>query len=199
MVGASSVTQSLAHPPSMGQCELYAPRASSATVRITAPLLNLPAPGRPPARPPGSWSRPPPGRTRPRQLSQAGRPPPCGGTGAGSCNCSTQRPKEWRAGVKRWSQKLKRMICQRKVSASDSFTHCMHELMLLLSTALIVCVLFLIRRVCVSVLGKIRSAVGSAQLLMSQKFQQFYWLCQQNLVRHLSKRDYGCVCVPRGV
>lgn len=38
--------------------------------------------------------------------------------------------------------------------------------------------------VCVSVLGKIRSAVGSAQLLMSQKFQQFYWLCQQNLVRH---------------
>ena len=33
-----------------------------------------------------------------------------------------------------------------------------------------------------SVLGKIRSAVGSAQLLMSQKFQQLYWLCQQNLV-----------------
>ncbi|XP_041661504.1 disks large-associated protein 2-like [Cheilinus undulatus] len=32
-----------------------------------------------------------------------------------------------------------------------------------------------------AVLGKIRSAVGSAQLLMSQKFQQFYWLCQQNL------------------
>lgn len=35
---------------------------------------------------------------------------------------------------------------------------------------------------CPPVLGKIRSAVGSAQLLMSQKFQQFYWLCQQNLV-----------------
>ncbi|XP_014384173.1 PREDICTED: disks large-associated protein 2 [Myotis brandtii] len=34
---------------------------------------------------------------------------------------------------------------------------------------------------CPAVLGKIRSAVGSAQLLMSQKFQQFYWLCQQNL------------------
>lgn len=33
-----------------------------------------------------------------------------------------------------------------------------------------------------AVLGKIRSAVGSAQLLMSQKFQQFYWLCQQNMV-----------------
>ncbi|XP_063091081.1 disks large-associated protein 2 isoform X4 [Cavia porcellus] len=32
-----------------------------------------------------------------------------------------------------------------------------------------------------AVLGKIRSAVGSAQLLMSQKFQQFYWLCQQNM------------------
>ncbi|XP_031195034.1 disks large-associated protein 2 isoform X3 [Mastomys coucha] len=31
------------------------------------------------------------------------------------------------------------------------------------------------------ILGKIRSAVGSAQLLMSQKFQQFYWLCQQNM------------------
>uniref|UniRef100_A0A8C2DQI6 Discs, large (Drosophila) homolog-associated protein 2b n=1 Tax=Cyprinus carpio TaxID=7962 RepID=A0A8C2DQI6_CYPCA len=28
---------------------------------------------------------------------------------------------------------------------------------------------------------EIRSAVGSAHLLMSQKFQQFYWLCQQNL------------------
>lgn len=24
--------------------------------------------------------------------------------------------------------------------------------------------------------------MGSAQLLMSQKFQQFYWLCQQNTV-----------------
>ncbi|KAI4877267.1 hypothetical protein NFI96_016938 [Prochilodus magdalenae] len=32
-----------------------------------------------------------------------------------------------------------------------------------------------------SVLGKIRSAVGSAQLLMSQKFQQFRGLCEQNL------------------
>ncbi|XP_051955673.1 disks large-associated protein 4-like [Xyrauchen texanus] len=31
------------------------------------------------------------------------------------------------------------------------------------------------------VLGKIRSAVGSAQLLMSQKFQQFLGLCEQNL------------------
>ncbi|XP_059897651.1 disks large-associated protein 2 [Gadus macrocephalus] len=34
---------------------------------------------------------------------------------------------------------------------------------------------------CPKVLGRIRSAVGSAQLLMSQKFQQFYWLCQQNM------------------
>ncbi|KAG2464481.1 DLGP4 protein, partial [Polypterus senegalus] len=32
------------------------------------------------------------------------------------------------------------------------------------------------------VLGKIRSAVGSAQLLMSQKFQQFRGLCEQNMV-----------------
>ncbi|XP_072307565.1 disks large-associated protein 4-like isoform X2 [Eucyclogobius newberryi] len=31
------------------------------------------------------------------------------------------------------------------------------------------------------VLGKVRSAVGSAQLLMSQKFQQFQGLCEQNL------------------
>lgn len=36
------------------------------------------------------------------------------------------------------------------------------------------------------VLEKIRSAVGSAQLLMSQKVQQFYRLCQQNMV---SARD----------
>lgn len=48
--------------------------------------------------------------------------------------------------------------------------------------------------VCVSVLGKIRSAVGSAQLLMSQKFQQFYWLCQQNLVRD-QRREGVCVYV----
>ena len=33
------------------------------------------------------------------------------------------------------------------------------------------------------VLGKVRSAVGSAQLLISQKFQQFRGLCEQNLVR----------------
>ena len=33
-----------------------------------------------------------------------------------------------------------------------------------------------------SVLGKVRSAVGCAQLLMSQKFQQFRGLCEQNLV-----------------
>lgn len=33
-----------------------------------------------------------------------------------------------------------------------------------------------------AVLGKIRSAVGSAQLLMSQKFQQFRELCEENLV-----------------
>lgn len=32
------------------------------------------------------------------------------------------------------------------------------------------------------VLGKMRSAVGSAQLLMSQKFQQFRELCEENLV-----------------
>lgn len=31
-------------------------------------------------------------------------------------------------------------------------------------------------------LGKVRSAVGSAQLLISQKFQQFRGLCDQNLV-----------------
>ncbi|XP_039555543.1 disks large-associated protein 4 isoform X6 [Passer montanus] len=31
------------------------------------------------------------------------------------------------------------------------------------------------------VLGKVLSAVGSAQLLMSQKFQQFHGLCEQNL------------------
>lgn len=42
---------------------------------------------------------------------------------------------------------------------------------------------------CPTVLGKIRSAVGSAQLLMSQKFQQFYWLCQQNLVSMFVEKD----------
>lgn len=33
-----------------------------------------------------------------------------------------------------------------------------------------------------TVLGKMRLAVGSAQLLMSQKFQQFRELCEENLV-----------------
>ena len=33
-----------------------------------------------------------------------------------------------------------------------------------------------------AVLGKVRSAVGSAKLLMSQKFQQFRKLCEENLV-----------------
>lgn len=51
-----------------------------------------------------------------------------------------------------------------------------------------VLVVFVVVVVVVSALGKIRSAVGSAQLLMSQKFQQFYWLCQQNLVRN---RQWG--------
>lgn len=37
-------------------------------------------------------------------------------------------------------------------------------------------------RFSLSVLGKVLSAVGSAQLLMSQKFQQFRGLCEQNLV-----------------
>lgn len=32
------------------------------------------------------------------------------------------------------------------------------------------------------VLGTVRSAVGSAQLLMAQKFQQFRGLCNENLV-----------------
>eukprot|EP00062_Callorhinchus_milii_P002988 gi/632939741/ref/XP_007882993.1/ PREDICTED: disks large-associated protein 4 [Callorhinchus milii] len=38
------------------------------------------------------------------------------------------------------------------------------------------------------VLGKIRSAVGSAQLLMSQKFQQFHGLCEQNLNQNTNPR-----------
>lgn len=38
------------------------------------------------------------------------------------------------------------------------------------------------------VLGKVRSAVGSAQLLISQKFQQFRGLCEQNLNVNTSPR-----------
>ncbi|XP_034024267.1 disks large-associated protein 1 isoform X2 [Thalassophryne amazonica] len=38
------------------------------------------------------------------------------------------------------------------------------------------------------ILGKIRSAVGSAQLLMSQKFQQFRELCEDNLNPHANPR-----------
>ncbi|XP_062853449.1 disks large-associated protein 4 isoform X5 [Trichomycterus rosablanca] len=37
------------------------------------------------------------------------------------------------------------------------------------------------RQLSEEVLGKVRSAVGSAQLLMSQKFQQFRGLCEQNV------------------
>lgn len=39
-----------------------------------------------------------------------------------------------------------------------------------------------------SVLGKIRTAVGSAQLLMAQKFYQFRELCEENLVCNFSAR-----------
>ena len=35
---------------------------------------------------------------------------------------------------------------------------------------------------CSPVLEKIRSAVGSTQLLLSQKVQQFFRLCQQSMV-----------------
>lgn len=42
-----------------------------------------------------------------------------------------------------------------------------------------------------SVLGKVRSAVGSAQLLISQKFQQFRGLCDQNLVCILPQVPVG--------
>ena len=45
-----------------------------------------------------------------------------------------------------------------------------------------VCVCMHVRLCLSAVLGKIRSAVGSAQLLMSQKFQQFRELCEENLV-----------------
>lgn len=41
------------------------------------------------------------------------------------------------------------------------------------------------------VLGKVLSAVGSAQLLMSQKFQQFRGLCEQNLVSDSSSSTKG--------
>lgn len=46
---------------------------------------------------------------------------------------------------------------------------------------LLVCLLF-------SVLGKIRTAVGSAQLLMAQKFYQFRELCEENLVGNIPHR-----------
>lgn len=46
------------------------------------------------------------------------------------------------------------------------------------------------------VLGKVLSAVGSAQLLMSQKFQQFRGLCEQNLVSH-SPSSTGRPASPR--
>lgn len=40
-----------------------------------------------------------------------------------------------------------------------------------------------------SVLGKVRSAIGSAQLLMSQKFLQFRELCEENLVSVLQSDE----------
>lgn len=41
-----------------------------------------------------------------------------------------------------------------------------------------------------SVLGKIRSAIGSAQLLMSQKFLQFRELCEENLVSEFKMQTH---------
>ena len=40
----------------------------------------------------------------------------------------------------------------------------------------------------------IRNAIGSAQMLMSQKVQQFFRLCQQSVVS-MSERVYVCLCV----
>lgn len=55
------------------------------------------------------------------------------------------------------------LICQTKSQPGD------------IMCKFLVCLLF-------SVIGKIRTAVGSAQLLMAQKFYQFRELCEENLV-----------------
>lgn len=49
------------------------------------------------------------------------------------------------------------------------------------------------------VLGKMRSAVGSAQLLMSQKFQQFRELCEENLVSIASLTKHGIISFLYGI
>lgn len=121
--GASSVTLSPARPPSTERFGLCAPRGSSATEMITGRLLNPRVPGRPAGKPRGSWSPPPQERARLPRPSRAERPPPWGGTGAGSCSCCTRTPRGSRAGAKRWRQKLKRTTCRRKVSVKGNATH----------------------------------------------------------------------------
>lgn len=46
---------------------------------------------------------------------------------------------------------------------------------------------------CSPVLEKIRSAVGSTQLLLSQKVQQFFRLCQQSMVSAHGTEPIRCV------
>lgn len=48
---------------------------------------------------------------------------------------------------------------------------------------------------CCPVLEKIRSAVGSTQLLLSQKVQQFFRLCQQSMVSALGSGTFDAGCV----
>lgn len=115
-VGASSGTRSPARRPSMGPYGPFVPRACSATAMITEPQLSRPVLERPPAKSPGSSSPPPLGRAQLRQANREGCLPPCGEMGAGSCSCFTQRPRGWRAGVRKWRRKLRRTTCRRTVS-----------------------------------------------------------------------------------
>ncbi|XP_066506617.1 disks large-associated protein 2 [Hoplias malabaricus] len=120
------------------------------------PSAEPPSPQRSPQRSPEPWLEPP-GGTREPQATVAVTVTPPQASDSGRVSPSTRRDGSWF--MQLLHTETKRMEGWCKEMEGEAEENDLSE----------------------EILGKIRSAVGSAQLLMSQKFQQFYWLCQQNL------------------
>lgn len=101
----SGGTLSPARPRSTGLFARCARRACSVTGRTTGPPAGLPAHTLNPGWLNPVW----------RALTRA-ECPPFAGTAAGSCSSFTMKPSGWRGGARRWRERQRRMICQRRVS-----------------------------------------------------------------------------------
>lgn len=106
----SGGTLSPARPRSTGLSARCARRACSVTGRTTGPPAGLPVHTLNPGWLNPVW----------RVLTRA-ECPPFAGTAAGSCSFFTMKPSGWRGGARRWRERQRRMICQRRVSGLRSF------------------------------------------------------------------------------